>query len=184
MTSPSRHSPLFFRLSFRLQLSICVLALSIFLVATQVDCLCCREEFSVVLHFTMAATANDFVPLATLQLPAASRLLPSACCPDKDLVVVISRLGGKDRMSLWKMQGSKKWEVDVDTGAAYDEEVVDLAWSPDGACSRFLCYIEALSCISATRPDYRTRTSSSSHHFPFYPRWPSRARRTCASWLT
>ncbi|KAI0068360.1 hypothetical protein BV25DRAFT_1793503 [Artomyces pyxidatus] len=80
----------------------------------------------------MEVNTNAFASLARLQLPPHSRLLPSACCPDKDLVVIVSRLGGKDRMGLWKMQGSKKWEVDVDSGAVYNEEIVDLAWSPDG----------------------------------------------------
>ncbi|KAI0033161.1 anaphase-promoting complex, cyclosome, subunit 4-domain-containing protein [Vararia minispora EC-137] len=69
--------------------------------------------------------------LSRLQLPPSSRLHYSSCCPDKDLIVVFSRLGGKDRMSLWKMQGSKKWEVDLDVGSTAKEEVVDLAWSPD-----------------------------------------------------
>ena len=77
------------------------------------------------------SAASPFATLGLLNVPASSRLLPSACCPDKDLVVTIARLGGKDRLSLWKMQGSKKWEVDVDTGADH-EEVIDLAWSPDG----------------------------------------------------
>jgi anaphase-promoting complex subunit 4 len=75
---------------------------------------------------------NAFASIAVLQLPSQSRLLASACCPDKDLVVLISRLGGKDRMSLWKMQGSKKWEVDVGTEEASVEEIVGIAWSPDG----------------------------------------------------
>ena len=75
---------------------------------------------------------NGFASLAVLQLPSACRLLSSACCPDKDLVILISRLGGKDRMSLWKMQGAKKWEVDVGSDANSSEEIVGLAWSPDG----------------------------------------------------
>jgi anaphase-promoting complex subunit 4 len=75
---------------------------------------------------------NAFASLAVLQLPSQSRLLASACCPDKDLVILISRLGGKDRMSLWKMQGSKKWEVDVGTEETSAEEIVGIAWSPDG----------------------------------------------------
>lgn len=69
--------------------------------------------------------------LASLQLPTPSRLLPSACCPDKDLVVIITRQGGKDRMSLWKMQGSKKWEIDFDSASHASEEIVALTWSPD-----------------------------------------------------
>lgn len=75
---------------------------------------------------------NAYASLAILQLPAQSRLLKSACCPDKDLVVLLSRLGGKDKMSLWKMQGSKKWEVDVSVNEPETEEVTGLAWSPDG----------------------------------------------------
>lgn len=75
---------------------------------------------------------DAFASLAFLQLPSACRLLASACCPDKDLVVLISRLGGKDRLSLWKLQGSKKWEVDVGADEVSSEEVIGIAWSPDG----------------------------------------------------
>jgi anaphase-promoting complex subunit 4 len=82
---------------------------------------------------------NAFASLAVVQLPSQSRLLASACCPDKDLVILISRLGGKDRMSLWKMQGSKKWEVDVGTEDANAEEIVGIAWSPDGKTNLILC---------------------------------------------
>jgi len=76
--------------------------------------------------------SNAFASLAILHLPSACRLLASACCPDKDLVVLISRLGGQDRMSLWKMQGSKTWEVEVGTDENASEQIVGLAWSPDG----------------------------------------------------
>lgn len=69
--------------------------------------------------------------LAAIRVPPSSRLLSNSCCPDKDLVVVFSTLGGKDRMSLWKMQGSKKWDVDIDLGLSVDEMVVDMTWSPD-----------------------------------------------------
>lgn len=75
---------------------------------------------------------NAFASLAVLQLPSQSRLLTTACCPDKDLVVLLSRLGGKDKMSLWKMQGSKKWEVGMGTDDTKAEDIVGLAWSPDG----------------------------------------------------
>lgn len=74
--------------------------------------------------------SNDFASLAAVQLPLSSRLLASACCPDKDLLVLVTRLGGHDRMSLWKMQGSKTWEIDVSTSS---ERIVGVAWSPDGA---------------------------------------------------
>jgi anaphase-promoting complex subunit 4 len=76
---------------------------------------------------------NAFASVALLQLPSACRLLASACSPDKDLVALISRLGGKDRLSLWKMQGSKKWDVDVSLEEnTSSESIVGLAWSPSG----------------------------------------------------
>ncbi|KAH9969035.1 anaphase-promoting complex, cyclosome, subunit 4-domain-containing protein [Russula dissimulans] len=75
---------------------------------------------------------KPFVSLAKLRLPVSSRLLPSACCPDKDLVVTIFPQNGKDHVCLWKMQGSKKWQVDARADSAQNETIVDLAWSPDG----------------------------------------------------
>lgn len=73
--------------------------------------------------------SGDFASLAAVQLPTPCRLLASACCPDKDLLVLVTRLGSHDRISLWKMQGSKTWEIDVSTDS---ERIVGVAWSPDG----------------------------------------------------
>ncbi|KAG0708880.1 anaphase-promoting complex, cyclosome, subunit 4-domain-containing protein [Suillus ampliporus] len=73
---------------------------------------------------------NAFASLAVLRLSSPCRLLPSACCPDKDLVVLVSRLGGRDRLTLWKMQGTKKWDIEV--GRDESESVSALAWSPCG----------------------------------------------------
>lgn len=74
---------------------------------------------------------NSFASLATFKLPSPCRLLTSACCPDKDLVVLLTRLGGRDRISLWKMQGSRKWEVDL-TSDDVSATVAGLAWNPSG----------------------------------------------------
>lgn len=74
---------------------------------------------------------DSFASLATFKLPSPSRLVASACCPDKDLVVLIARLGGRDRISLWKVQGSRKWEVDIATDDV-PATVAGLAWHPDG----------------------------------------------------
>ncbi|KAL6309999.1 anaphase-promoting complex, cyclosome, subunit 4-domain-containing protein [Sparassis latifolia] len=75
---------------------------------------------------------NSFAPLAFIHLPSPARLLRSAWCPDKDLLVIVTRLGGNDRISLWKMQGSKKWEVDVELDSSSRDEVTGIGWSPDG----------------------------------------------------
>lgn len=76
-------------------------------------------------------------PLANISFPSSCRLLPSACCPDKDLVVLISRLGAFDRLSLWKIQGGKKWEVDVCAADSTSSQVIDVFWSPDGMLCHF-----------------------------------------------
>lgn len=78
---------------------------------------------------------NAFASLGVLQIPSPSRLLSSACCPDKDLVALISRLGGQDRLSLWNYSnGSKIWEVSVGGVDETITEIIALAWSPDGTC--------------------------------------------------
>lgn len=75
---------------------------------------------------------NAFSSLALVHLPTPARVLRSSWCPDKDLLVVVTRLGGKDRVSLWKMHGAKKWEVGFDANStASSDEVVDICWSPD-----------------------------------------------------
>lgn len=78
---------------------------------------------------------NAFALLATLRLPSPCRLLSAACCPDKDLIVLISRLGGHDKLSLWKLQGPKKWEVDVGESDDASATVAAFVWSPSGALS-------------------------------------------------
>lgn len=80
--------------------------------------------------------------LANVRLQVKSRLLKNACCPDKDLVVLVSRTGDEEKLSLWKLQGSKKWEIDMDYGELNGEtingEINALNWSPDGRTSK-LC---------------------------------------------
>lgn len=71
--------------------------------------------------------------LASFRLPSAVRLLPTALCPDKDLLLLVTTLQNKDRLSLWNLQGSKKWEVEVDASGPSPEEIVALTWSPDCA---------------------------------------------------
>ena len=70
--------------------------------------------------------------LATVRLHSKSRLLLTACCPDKDLVILLSRVGTFDKMSLWKVQGSKIWEVDLSNENGTSDGVTALNWSPNG----------------------------------------------------
>jgi len=78
----------------------------------------------------MSTTA--FTSLANIRLSSPSRLFENSCCPDKDLIVLFSRLGGTDRMSLWNYnQGLRIWETDIGDGNS-SCHVVGIAWSPDG----------------------------------------------------
>lgn len=76
---------------------------------------------------------ESFAVLATVRLAAQSRVYSNSCCPDKDLVLLFSRLGGNDRMSLWNInQGTRKWETDIGDGEATGFTAVAMAWGPDG----------------------------------------------------
>ena len=89
--------------------------------------------------------------LASFRLPSAARLLPTALCPDKDLLLLITSSNDKDRLSLWNLRGSKKWEVDVDVSGSSLEEIVALTWSPDCAC-RFRRVQPGINPSSSDRP--------------------------------
>ena len=77
-------------------------------------------------------STDSFTSLANARLATQSRIFANSCCPDKDLVVLFSRLGGNDRMSLWSLnQGTKKWETDIgDADTSFTAVCMD--WSPDG----------------------------------------------------
>ena len=91
--------------------------------------------FAIPEHPLMATT---IAPVATIQLPAASRLLPTSWCPDKDLLVVTTHVSHQEKMTLYKMQGSKKWEVTIQPQllGKTEAEVVAVAWSPDGTSAQ------------------------------------------------
>ena len=78
--------------------------------------------------------SQAFACIANVSFPSATRVLPSSWCPDKDLLALVTNVVGKDRLSLWKMQGGKIWEVDVypDAGeGSTQSRIVEVSWSPD-----------------------------------------------------
>ncbi|EIW86695.1 hypothetical protein CONPUDRAFT_134079 [Coniophora puteana RWD-64-598 SS2] len=103
---------------------------------------------------------NDFDQIALIRLPLPCRLLASACCPDKDLLVLFSRLGGRDRMSLWKMQGSKKWEVDLGDDDNLNEDIVGIAWSSSGQTIAVAYHPPRLSLYSSQNGQLRCTLKS------------------------
>ena len=76
--------------------------------------------------------------VATIQFPAATHILRTSWCPDKDLLVVTTHVSHQEKMTLYKMQGSKKWEVTIQPQlfGKTEAEVVAVAWSPDGTSAQ------------------------------------------------
>lgn len=135
--------------------------------------------------------ATTIASVATIQLPSTSRILPTAWCPDKDLLVVASH-PHQGKLTLYKMQGSKKWELTIKPHPSFEKksdeaDVVDVAWSPDGMSSstpwrlglcltlesspEHCCRIKSAHGLDplysgrqrATQSSYRTTPSSGSH---------------------
>lgn len=99
-------------------------------------------------------STSSFTPLATLSLSSPYVLHPDACNPRMDLVVLLGPLEGsgpslssgipdphsatrkgkgkvqiaglRTRVALWRLSGSKVWEVDL------EGKVAGLAWNQDG----------------------------------------------------
>ncbi len=80
---------------------------------------------------------TTIAPVANIQLPTTSRVMPTAWCPDKDLLVVTSHVSHQEKMTLYNMQGSKKWEVTIQPQLVgkIEADVVGITWSPDGTIS-------------------------------------------------
>lgn len=83
--------------------------------------------------------STSFTPLGTISPQVPALLLGGACNPVMDLVALITspkhlpaaakgkaRAGDDRKVSLWRMSGTKVWEV------GYDGVIAGLAWSPDG----------------------------------------------------
>ncbi|KAJ3554550.1 hypothetical protein NM688_g3049 [Phlebia brevispora] len=83
--------------------------------------------------YTAYMDSQAFKTCSTVKFSSAARLLPSSWCPDKDLVLVVTNVAGKDRLALWPREGGRKmWEVDINREASEGSEVTGVAWSPDG----------------------------------------------------
>ncbi|THV04922.1 hypothetical protein K435DRAFT_835171 [Dendrothele bispora CBS 962.96] len=72
---------------------------------------------------------ESFASYGVVHLATPCHFIPEACCPDKDLVLLVTRVGGRDRMGLWTLSGTKTWEIDPSPSS---ERIISCAWSPDG----------------------------------------------------
>lgn len=91
----------------------------------------------------------EFQTLASKVLPTASTLLPSSCCPTRDLVALASTSAPQSgtaatdsKVNLWRTTGTAEllWEWSPSGPAGKGKElqgglVEAMAWSPEGAAS-------------------------------------------------
>lgn len=127
--------------------------------------------------------SQAFAPIANVAFSSSARILSSSWCPDKDLIVVVLRVANKDRLSLWKMQGSKIWEVEVDAEAAEgagsaETSIAGVAWSPDSehrAIPRHT-WMDVAELNADGRSAYCSSASSTAGNSALYPRWKRRTQ--------
>lgn len=102
-----------------------------------------------------------FTPLATLQLPGPHVLHPQACNPTMDLVVLLAQgssvkgkakvgLGGITKLALWRMSGSRVWEIDV------EGQVKGLVWSHDGTFIHLSVGVMLICRVVPDGPNFKT----------------------------
>jgi len=75
---------------------------------------------------------TSFSQLGQFYVAPGSRLLPGACNSEKDLVILVQRGESRDTISLWRLQGTKRWEIDVIANHDATGRVRGVTWSPDG----------------------------------------------------
>jgi anaphase-promoting complex subunit 4 len=88
---------------------------------------------------------DAFASYASFRLPAASTLLRTACSPDKDLVLLISSQEHKLLLTLWKIQGVRRWEVAIENTRGASSDIVAVVWSPDGVSINDLRHLDSCS---------------------------------------
>ena len=74
----------------------------------------------------------SFSQLGQFYVAPSSRIPPGACNSEKDLVILVQRGESRDTISLWRLQGTKRWEIDVIANHNSAGRVRSVAWSPDG----------------------------------------------------
>jgi anaphase-promoting complex subunit 4 len=73
-----------------------------------------------------------FTLAGSLHLTTPSRLPENACCPNKDLVLLITGDDSREKLIMLNMEGSKKWETEASEVNADHHRIMGVAWSPDG----------------------------------------------------
>ena len=75
---------------------------------------------------------TSFSQLGQFYVAPGSRIPPGACNSEKDLVLLVQRGESRDTISLWRLQGTKRWEIDVIANHDATGRVHSVTWSPDG----------------------------------------------------
>lgn len=85
--------------------------------------------------YASLGVVKSYAHLSDISPHPGSLLFPSSWCPSMDLFVLAAPLSNRHRLTLWKMGGTKLWDVEVGRGEAQSERIVDVAWSPSGTSS-------------------------------------------------
>ena len=75
---------------------------------------------------------TSFSQLGQFYVAPGSRIPPGACNSEKDLVILVQRGESRDTISLWRLQGTKRWEIDVIANHHMAGRVRSVTWSPEG----------------------------------------------------
>lgn len=74
----------------------------------------------------------SFSHLGQFYVAPGSRIPPGACNSEKDLIILVQRSESRDILSLWRLQGTKRWEIDVIANHDTAGRVRGVTWSPEG----------------------------------------------------
>jgi WD40 repeat protein len=99
----------------------------------------------------------SFSQLGQFFVAPGSRIPPGACNSEKDLVILVQRGESRDTLSLWRLQGTKRWEIDVIANHAMTGRVRSVTWSPDGTPIVCLVHVKLkLTELEAQETDSRS----------------------------
>jgi len=96
---------------------------------------------------------TSFSQLGQFYVAPGPRIPPGACNSEKDLVILVQRGEARDTISLWRLQGTKRWEIDVIANHDAAGRVRSIAWSPDGKPTASLFPLQELTELEVQETD-------------------------------
>ena len=101
----------------------------------------------------------SFSQLGQFYVAPGSRIPPGACNSEKDLIILVQRSESRDIISLWRLQGTKRWEIDVIANHDTVGRVRGVTWSPEGKLNVFPCSFQKLTGSEVQETDSQSDTT-------------------------